>query len=74
MKLVTFGEGQGRAGVLDGELRREGFTGELNFADCTAALMPWRDAVNAPHRILFAGPAAGAAACLRLGGAIGRLS
>jgi N-methylhydantoinase A len=59
------------AHVLDSQLRAAGFTGELNFADCTAALIPWRDAVSAPHRILFAGPAAGAAACCGLGAAIG---
>ena len=48
-----------------------GFCGKLNFADCTAALIPWRDALEAPHRILFAGPAAGAASCVALGRAIG---
>ena len=59
------------AHVLDSQLRAAGFAGNLNFADCTAALIPWRDAVSAPHRILFAGPAAGAAACRGLGAAIG---
>jgi N-methylhydantoinase A len=59
------------AQVLDSQLRASGFAGSLNFADCTAALIPWRDAVSAPHRILFAGPAAGAAACRGLGAAIG---
>jgi N-methylhydantoinase A len=59
------------ARVLDSQLRAAGFTGQLNFADCTAALIPWGDAVGAPHRILFAGPAAGAAACCGLGAAIG---
>ncbi|MEJ0005726.1 MAG: hydantoinase/oxoprolinase family protein [Steroidobacteraceae bacterium] len=59
------------AQVLDTQLRATGFTGKLNFADCTAALIPWSDAVTAPHRILFAGPAAGAAACCGLGAAIG---
>lgn len=48
-----------------------GFGGDLNFADCTAALLPWRDALREPHRILFAGPAAGTASCQRLGQAIG---
>src|SRR5262249_1983753 len=67
MKLIY----QDYARVLDMELRREGFAGDLNFADCTAALIPWQDAVEAPHRVLFAGPAAGAAACQRLGSAIG---
>jgi len=59
------------AHVLDSQLRATGFTGQLNFADCTASLIPWRDAIAAPHRILFAGPAAGAAACRGLGAAIG---
>ena len=67
MKLI-YGE---YAQALDSGLRRDGFAGALNFADCTAALMPWRDAVAAPHRILFAGPAGGAAACRSLGTAIG---
>ena len=56
---------------LDSQLRAAGFTGRLNFADCTAALIPWGEAITAPHRILFAGPAAGAAACCGLGAAIG---
>jgi len=59
------------AHVLDSQLRAAGFAGKLNFADCTAALIPWREAISAPHRILFAGPAAGAAACRGLGAAIG---
>jgi N-methylhydantoinase A len=59
------------AHLLDAQLRASGFTGQLNFADCTAALIPWREAITAPHRILFAGPAAGAAACCGLGAAIG---
>lgn len=48
-----------------------GFRGDLNFADCTAALLPWREALRQPYRILFAGPAAGTASCRRLGQAIG---
>ena len=67
MKLI-YGD---YARVLDSQLQAAGFAGNLNFADCTAALIPWRDAVSAPHRILFAGPAAGAAACRGLGAAIG---
>lgn len=59
------------AAGLDAGLRAEGFTGELNFADCTAALLPWREALRAPYRILFAGPAAGTAACQRLSHALG---
>ena len=67
MKLI-YGD---YAQLLDAQLHAQGFTGELNFADCTAALIPWRDAVTGPHRILFAGPAAGAAACCGLGAAMG---
>jgi N-methylhydantoinase A len=67
MKLIY----EDYAQVLDSQLRAAGFHGKLNFADCTAALIPWREAVTAPHRILFAGPAAGAAACCGLGAAIG---
>lgn len=47
-----------------------GFNGDLNFADCTASLLPWREALQQPHKILFAGPAAGTASCLRLGQAM----
>ena len=67
MKLIYADYAQ----LLDSQLRAAGFQGKLNFADCTAALIPWREAVTAPHRILFAGPAAGAAACRGLGAAIG---
>lgn len=67
MKLI-YGD---YAQLLDRELRGAGFGGALNFADCTASLLPWREAIRAPHRILFAGPAAGAAACCGLGAAIG---
>jgi len=56
---------------LSAGLAEQGFAGDLNFADCTAALIPWREALEAPHRILFAGPAAGAASCVTLGEAIG---
>lgn len=67
MKLIYADYAQ----LLDSQLRASGFAGALNFADCTAALIPWREAITAPHRILFAGPAAGAAACCGLGAAIG---
>ncbi len=56
---------------LDSGLRALGFTGALNFADCTAALLPWREALEKPYRIVFAGPAAGVASCQRLGEAMG---
>ena len=66
MKLM-YGEYAHR---LHAGLAELGFGGELNFADCTASLMPWRESLAQPHKILFAGPAAGAAACVRLGQAI----
>ncbi|MCZ4535949.1 hydantoinase/oxoprolinase family protein [Gordonia terrae] len=56
---------------IDTELRALGFDGELNFADCAATLLPWREALERPFRILFAGPAAGTISSARLGAAIG---
>jgi N-methylhydantoinase A len=61
----------GYAGELDEQLRELGFTGELNFADCAATLIPWRDALEQPFRIVVAGPAAGTTSGARLGEAIG---
>jgi N-methylhydantoinase A len=59
---------------LDAGLRGLGFDGRLNFADCTAALLPWNEALQQPYKILFAGPAAGTASCRRLGHEIGETS
>ena len=56
---------------LDAELRGLGFTGDLNFADCAATLLPWAEALEQPFRIVFAGPAAGTISSARLGDAIG---
>ncbi|MCM2252679.1 MAG: hydantoinase/oxoprolinase family protein [Ramlibacter sp.] len=67
MKLI-YG---GYARQLSSGLGALGFSGRLNFADCTAALIPWQAALQSPHRILFAGPAAGTASCVALGRAIG---
>jgi N-methylhydantoinase A len=67
MKLMF----SGYAGDLDEQLRALGFTGELNFADCAATLIPWRDALEQPFRIVVAGPAAGTTSGARLGEAIG---
>jgi N-methylhydantoinase A len=61
----------GYAGELDEELRALGFSGELNFADCAATLIPWRDALEQPFRIVVAGPAAGTSSGARLGDAAG---
>jgi N-methylhydantoinase A len=67
MKLVF----TGYAHSLDGRLRDAGFSGELNFADCAATLLPWQEALQQPFRIVFAGPAAGTMAGRRLGEALG---
>jgi N-methylhydantoinase A len=56
---------------LDEELRALGFAGDLNFADCAAALLPWDEALEKPFRIVFAGPAAGTISSMRLGEALG---
>lgn len=58
------------AGSLSKGLAEQGFDGDLNFADCTASLLPWEEALKHPYRILFAGPAAGAASCVQLGKAV----
>lgn len=59
------------ATLCDG-LSALGFEGMLTFADCAATLLPWQAAMRKPHRILFAGPAAGTVSSVGLGGAIGR--
>jgi len=56
---------------LAGDLEQIGFEGELNFADCAATLVPWKEALEQPFRIVFAGPAAGTISSNRLGEAIG---
>jgi N-methylhydantoinase A len=48
-----------------------GFEGELNFADSAATLVPVDYAMQKPHRIVFAGPAAGASASAHFGGMVG---
>jgi N-methylhydantoinase A len=67
MKLI-FGR---YSATLDEELRALGFEGDLHFADCAATLLPWRDALEKPFRIVFAGPAAGTISSTRLGAALG---
>jgi N-methylhydantoinase A len=67
MKLI-FGR---YSASLDAELRELGFDGDLNFADCAATLLPWREALEKPFRIVFAGPAAGTISSTRLGAALG---
>jgi len=48
-----------------------GFKGDLNFADSAATLMPADHAMQKPHRIIFAGPAAGASASALFGHELG---
>ncbi|MBV6759925.1 hydantoinase/oxoprolinase family protein [Rhodococcus opacus] len=48
-----------------------GFTGQLNFADCAATLVPASRAMDLPFRIVFSGPAAGTVACAHFGDLIG---
>jgi N-methylhydantoinase A len=48
-----------------------GFTGQLNFADCAATLVPSGRAMEHPFRIVFSGPAAGTVACAHFGAMIG---
>jgi N-methylhydantoinase A len=67
MKLI-FGR---YSAQLDEELRALGFAGDLHFADCAATLLPWREALEKPFRIVFAGPAAGTISSTRLGAALG---
>lgn len=55
---------------LDAGLRDLGFAGQLNFADCTANLIPARDAMAAPFRVVFAGPAAGTVGSAHFGALI----
>lgn len=63
MKKI-YGEYTERLSAGLGEL---GFAGDLNFADCNAALVPARSAMVQPFRIVFAGPAAGTVASAHLG-------
>ncbi len=44
---------------LDAGLRAQGFTGDLNYANCAAQLVSADIAVEHPYEIVFAGPAAG---------------
>ena len=55
---------------LEQGLRELGFDGQLNFADCTANLIPAKDAMEAPFRVVFAGPAAGTVGSAHFGAII----
>ncbi|MDN5938168.1 MAG: hydantoinase/oxoprolinase family protein, partial [Salinisphaera sp.] len=56
---------------LEAGLAELGFNGDLNYADCAAALVPARTAMRSPYRIVFAGPAAGTVASAHFGGLVG---
>ena len=56
---------------LDLGLRELGFSGQLNFADCTANLIPAAAAMEAPFQVVFAGPAAGTVGSAHFGKSIG---
>ncbi|GHE93976.1 5-oxoprolinase [Amycolatopsis deserti] len=56
---------------LEKGLAELGFTGQLNFADCAATLVPSGRAMEHPFRIVFSGPAAGTVACAHFGELIG---
>lgn len=56
---------------LDSGLRADGFTGQLNFADCAATLVPADRAMEAPYRVVFSGPSAGTVASAHFGSIIG---
>jgi N-methylhydantoinase A len=56
---------------LEKGLAELGFTGQLNFADCAATLVPSQRAMEHPFRIVFSGPAAGTVASAHFGAMIG---
>jgi N-methylhydantoinase A len=49
-----------------------GFTGQFNYADCTAMLMPSSYAMERPYRLVVGGPAAGTVASAHFGTFIGK--
>ena len=57
---------------LDAGLRELDFTGQLNFADCAATLVPATQAMEQPFRIMFSGPSAGAVASAHFGDILGQ--
>ncbi|KHL01383.1 hydantoinase/oxoprolinase family protein [Sinomonas humi] len=56
---------------LDHGLKGLGFSGQLNFADCAATLVPADRAMEQPFRIVFSGPSAGTVASAHFGNLIG---
>ena len=65
---AKYGEYTGR---LDKGLRSLGFGGQLNFADCSARLLPSDYAMERPYRLVVGGPAAGTMSSAHLGRFIG---
>jgi N-methylhydantoinase A len=57
---------------LESGLAELGFRGELNYADCSAMLMPASYAMERPHRLVVGGPAAGTVASAHFGTFIGK--
>ena len=55
---------------LKSGLQKIGFSGQLNFADCAATLIPAEIAMKTPFRIVFAGPAAGTVGSAHFGSLI----
>ena len=55
---------------LEEGLAEIGFSGQLNFADCAATLVPSSRAMEQPFRIVFSGPAAGTVASAHFGAMI----
>ncbi len=55
---------------LDKGLRALGFGGQLNFADCSARLLPADYAMERPYRLVVGGPAAGTVSSAHFGGYI----
>jgi N-methylhydantoinase A len=58
-------------GRLANGLADLGFSGQLNFADCAATLVPSSRAMEQPFRIVFSGPSAGTVASAHFGAMIG---
>jgi N-methylhydantoinase A len=56
---------------LDAGLRRLGFSGTFNYADCSARLLPADYAMERPYRLVVGGPAAGTVASAHFGDHIG---
>ncbi len=56
---------------LDEGLRRLGFVGAFNYADCRAMLAPAGHAMARPYRLVAGGPAGGTVASAHFGGMIG---